>query len=249
MYKTSGDTNLLVQFHHQVDIETSRRVQTLVQWLGEARIPGIVEWSFGYSTVLIEYNPVIVTEPELRARLTSAFEQFSTNRVERLEGNSETSSRCVMIPVCYGTHGKEFGPDLGQVAHHNEISQEEVVRLHSQPDYYIYFTGFLPSFPFLGGMSPAIATPRLRRPRTRVPAGSVGIAGEQTGIYPVESPGGWQLIGRTPVSLFDLRREHPFLLQAGDWLRFQPIDAETYAHIALENERTPAKVATCQRFL
>ena len=139
-----------------------------------------------------------------------------------------------MIPTLYGG---EAGPDLEFVAGHNQLTPAEVVRIHSSVPYRIYMIGFTPGFPYLGGMSEKIAAPRLKTPRTKIPAGSVGIAGTQTGLYPVESPGGWQLIGRTPLQVFDPRSEQPFIYSAGDFLQFQPVSATEYESIRQDVER------------
>ena len=136
------------------------------------------------------------------------------------------------IPVCYGG---DFGPDLAFVAKHAGLTEAEVIRRHTGRDYRIYMLGFLPGFPYLGGLDPRLFTPRLQNPRTAIPAGSVGIGGEQTGIYPVASPGGWQLIGRTPLDLFD--PERPPRYAAGDCIRFTAITAEQFAKLA-EKEGT-----------
>jgi len=132
------------------------------------------------------------------------------------------------IPTLYGG---EYGPDIGAVAQHNGISEAEVISIHSGADYLVYMMGFLPGFPYLGGMSERIATPRLQTPRPSIPAGSVAIAERQTGIYPVESPGGWRIIGRTPVRLFDPGREPPVGIEPGDYLRFVPVDESGYADV------------------
>jgi inhibitor of KinA len=137
--------------------------------------------------------------------------------------------RRISIPVYYGG---EYGPDLAYVADYHHISVEEVIAIHSGTDYQVYMMGFMPGFPYLGGMNPAIATPRLATPRSKVPSGSVGIAGEQTGVYPLESPGGWQIIGRTPQRLFDLERDPPFLLAPGDVVRFVPLVLAEGAELA-----------------
>ena len=131
-------------------------------------------------------------------------------------------------------YGGEYGPDLGVVAEHNGLSEAEVVRIHSGSDYLVYMMGFTPGFAYLGGMSDKIATPRLQTPRPAIPAGSVAIAEQQTGVYPVESPGGWQLIGRTPTQLFAPGREPPVLVEPGDYLRFVPVNEPEYANIQNE---------------
>ena len=134
----------------------------------------------------------------------------------------------VEIPTVYGG---EFGPDLGFVASHNNLTEDEVVAIHSGTDYLVYMLGFIPGFTYLGGMDPRIATPRLSSPRTLIPAGSVGIAGAQTGTYPSDSPGGWQIIGRTPVTMYDMSKKQAALLSAGDYVRYVPIDEAEYNRI------------------
>src|SRR5699024_4926794 len=135
------------------------------------------------------------------------------------------NSRMVEIPVLYGG---DYGPDLDLVAHRNQLSTEEVIRIHSERDYLVYMIGFAPGFPYVGGMDERIEAPRKENPRQSIPAGSVGIAGKQTGIYPFESPGGWQIIGRTPAQLFLPESNPPTLIQPGDRLRFVPIDEAEY---------------------
>ena len=131
-------------------------------------------------------------------------------------------------------YGGEYGPDLAHVAEHNGLTAGEVVQIHSSTDYLVYMMGFTPGFPYLGGMAESIATPRLQTPRPLIPAGSVGIAEQQTGVYPIESPGGWQLVGRTPVQLFDPQREPPAVVAAGDFIRFVPITETTYDVIRMQ---------------
>jgi len=138
------------------------------------------------------------------------------------------------VPTIYGN---EYGPDLEFVAKHNGLTPEEVVQIHAGTAYLIYMLGFMPGFVYLGGMSPKIATPRLETPRIKIPGGSVGIAGSQTGIYPAESPGGWQLIGRTPLKLFDPYRQPPALLQAGNYVTFVSITPQEFARIKGEVEQ------------
>ncbi len=138
------------------------------------------------------------------------------------------SARVIKIPVCYC---EQFGEDLAFVAKHAGMSTDEVIRLHSGTDYLIYMLGFLPGFAYLGGLDKRLVTPRLESPRTLIPQGSVGIGGEQTGIYPIASPGGWQLIGRTPVRPYDAKRQPPILYNAGDYIRFVPISLEEYSRI------------------
>ena len=139
----------------------------------------------------------------------------------------------IEIPVLYGG---EMGPDIENVAEHNHKTVEEVIKIHTSEEYLIYMIGFIAGFPYLGGMSKEIATPRLKSPRVKIEGGSVGIAGEQTGIYPVASPGGWQLIGRTPLKLYDADREKPVLLEAGQYIKFAAVTEEEYKMIEKEVE-------------
>ena len=140
----------------------------------------------------------------------------------------ETRKRIFEIPVCYGG---EYGPDIQNIAEHAGLSQEEVIQIHSSRDYLIYMLGFLPGFTYLGGLDERLHTPRLANPRIRIPAGSVGIGGSQTGIYPLDSPGGWQLMGMTPGKTYDPARETPILVEAGDYIRFVPVEEEEYLQI------------------
>lgn len=142
-----------------------------------------------------------------------------------LKDDKTITPRLVEIPVCYGG---EFGPDLEYVAAFNGLTTEEVIHIHSSGDYLVYMIGFAPGFPYIGGMSEKIATPRRETPRLKIPSGSVGIAGKQTGVYPIETPGGWQLIGRTPLKLFRPDEEPPSLLMAGDKIKFVPISYNDY---------------------
>ncbi|MEG2984683.1 MAG: 5-oxoprolinase subunit PxpB, partial [Peptostreptococcaceae bacterium] len=149
--------------------------------------------------------------------------------IKKLEKKIKTTDKLekniVEIPVLYGG---EFGPDIETVARHNNLSVEEVMDIHSKGEYLVYMLGFTPGFTYLGGMDNKIETPRLEIPRVKIPAGSVGIAGKQTGVYPIDSPGGWQLIGRTPIKLYDINKERPILLSAGDYVKFVPINKAEY---------------------
>ena len=134
----------------------------------------------------------------------------------------------IEVPVLYGG---EYGPDIENIASHNNLSVEEVIKIHTSGEYLVYMLGFTPGFPYLGGMDKRIATPRLTTPRTKIPAGSVGIAGEQTGLYPIESPGGWQLLGRTPLNFFDPMKENPFIVTSGQYIKFTAISKKEYDEI------------------
>jgi KipI family sensor histidine kinase inhibitor len=147
--------------------------------------------------------------------------------------NEEEEIKIVEFPTVYGG---EYGPDINFVAEHNNITVDEVIKIHTGTDYLVYMMGFTPGFTYLGGMSNKIATPRLSSPRTKIPAGSVGIAGAQTGMYPSETPGGWQLIGRTPLKLYDPDKEPPVMLSAGDYVRYVSVSEEEYLEIKKQVE-------------
>jgi KipI family sensor histidine kinase inhibitor len=183
----------------------------------KSQIAGIYEMIPTYRSLLIQYNPIEIEVNNLIEKLM----EIENN----LDSIDLPKPRIIEIPTIYGG---EFGEDLNFVAEHNGISADEVIKIHSSVDYLIYMLGFTPGFPYLGGMSDKIETPRLKTPRTKIPGGSVGIAGKQTGIYPIDSPGGWQLIGRTPVRLYDPKRSTPIILRAGDYLRFIPITRDEY---------------------
>ena len=213
-----GDCAVTVQVGYEISEETNRKVVSLMRALAEAAIPGLRELVPSYSAVCVHYDPKQISYEQLLERL---------NDLEIKELSSESASqKIVEIPVCYGG---EYGPDLAFVAEHNGLSPEEVIAIHSGGTYLVYMLGFLPGFAYMGGMDERIATPRLTSPRARIPAGSVGIAGGQTGIYPLASPGGWQLIGRTPVKMFAMEGETGrFALSAGDRVKFVPITEEQY---------------------
>ena len=174
-----------------------------------------------YGSVLITFDP--------RRASAETMEQTARAWLSRLGSIDPGPARCVEIPVCYGP---AFGPDLPDVAAHARLGSEDVVRIHSSAEYLVYFLGFSPGFPYLGELPPALYTPRLPTPRTRVPAGSVAIGGTQTGIYPLDSPGGWRIIGRTPLRLFDPLKTRPTLLCMGDLVRFSPVSEDDFARIA-----------------
>ncbi len=204
---------MLVVFGNGINLEINQRVHLLAEWVKKANLPGVIEVIPAYASVLIGFDPFQIEYDALH-RLIMEYEE---GQMEPLLYRSE---KLIEIPTIYGG---EHGPDLEFVAQYNHLSPDDVIRLHSEAEYRVFMMGFSPGFPYLGGMNPAIAVPRLSSPRTRVPAGSVGIAGEQTGIYPIDSAGGWRLIGWTPLRLFDPCAEPPFLLEPGDRLRFIPI--------------------------
>ena len=235
-FLSQGETGLVVEFGSVIDPAVNTRVHALARRIAseyrnlvEAVVPT-------YRSFLVFFDPLLISRQELVDKIEKT--------AAALDDSPEmTPTKTVVIPTLYGG---DAGPDLKFVADHNQLSPEEVIQIHSSIPYRIYMIGFTPGFPYLGGMSEKISAPRLTVPRTKIPAGSVGIAGTQTGLYPVESPGGWQLIGRTPLKVFDPHSNQPFLYSAGDYLKFQPITAAEYDQIQNEMERG---VYQLQRFV
>ena len=232
-FSPSGDSALLVTFGETIDLATNRRAHALARRLAEAPLAGLPsrtgvppvfaartvgESVPGYTTLLVHYDPLALGYEQVldwvQARLGEAGAAGAASAATLA---SLLETRRIEVPVIYGG---EHGPDLDFVARHSRLSPEDVVRRHTARDYPVYLIGFTPGFPYLGGLDESIAAPRLPSPRPRVPAGSVGIADHQTGIYSVDSPGGWRLIGWTPLRLFDPAREPPSLLTAGNVVRF-----------------------------
>lgn len=210
-----GDQALIVEFGDAIDPGINRRVHDLAHAIESAGVTGVYDLVPTYRSLLVYYNPVRTSWSELEDSLCSLLNDTGDRVV--------STSRVVLLPTLYGG---EYGPDLEFVAENAGMTPDEAVELHSGTDYLVYMMGFSPGFPYLGGLDERLATPRLESPRLEIPAGSVGIAESQTGVYPVASPGGWQLIGRTPLRLFDEASEQPALLRAGDYIRFVPMESE-----------------------
>lgn len=219
----AGDSCLFVEFGTTVDRALNARVQTLKKALEALSPSGVVETVPTYRSLAIYYDPLRLKRSDLVESLRLALRKGGET--------TESGGRIVIIPVCYGG---AYGPDLDNVCAATGLSRKEVIARHSGRDLYCFMLGFTPGFAYLGGMDETLATPRLENPRALIPAGSVGIAGKQTGIYPIDSPGGWQLIGRTPLAVFDPLRTPPILIEAGDWVRFEAVDEETFLSIQAE---------------
>jgi len=215
-----GDIGLRIQFGEVISKATNEEIRCFCILLEQEKITGVIEWIPTYTAVTIIYNPFEILYNELKNKMESILEQISSTELPPAD--------IVQIPVLYGG---DKGPDLDEVANRNGLNVSDVVSLHTGTDYLIYMMGFIPGFAYLGGMSEKIATPRKKTPRSAIPAGSVGIAGEQTGIYPLQSPGGWQIIGQTPVRLYDGNKETPILLKAGNYIRFVPITKQEFDEI------------------
>jgi inhibitor of KinA len=204
-----GDSALLIRFGERIDEAVQRRVRALCARLHKGFPAGAIEIVPAFTTVGVHYDPRGTRYSELAAALMG----FTTD----LDEEPATPARVVTVPVRYGG---EHGPDLQYVARHAGLDVEQVVAIHTGAEYLVHMIGFAPGFPYLGGLDARLACPRRNAPRTSVPAGSVGIGGNQTGVYPIESPGGWQIIGRTSLPLFTPHREPAALLRPGDRVRF-----------------------------
>ena len=223
---TAGDSSILIQFGNAIDPDINAKIAATVQLMKEQHIEGVVDIIPAFCSLLINYDPRVISYDEMKTRMEKILS------VEIAAGARK--KKVYEIPVCYGG---EFGPDLSTIAEHAGLSEQEVINIHSSTDYLIYMLGFLPGFTYLGGLDERIHTPRLANPRIRIPAGSVGIGGSQTGIYPMDSPGGWQLMGMTPVKTYDPDREVPILVEAGEYIRFIPVDRAEYDRIKEEVEQ------------
>jgi len=217
-YRIMGDRSLLVELGDHIGIDVNRKVRELFTALRLAPLEGVVEAIPAYASLLLIFDPLKVRLPLLQKHIQHI--------LETLDPLSLPESKTVDIPVAYGD---EYGPDLKWVAQYHGITPDEVVRLHTAHVYHVYMIGFMPGFPYLGELPKALVTPRRETPRTMVPKGSVALALAQTGIYPNPSPGGWQIIGRTPLTLFDPAKTPPALLQMGDQVRFFAIQEEQLA--------------------
>jgi inhibitor of KinA len=246
-----GDSAVVARLGTEIDEDTLERVRALAAAIGAARAPGVVEVVPAYATVTVVYDPVqfagagarpLQTVSQLIAWCAERCAEESSAGSDRREGGSggaggggggggaavlgREPGAVHVLPVCYGG---EFGPDLATVAAHCGLSGADVIALHSGASYRVYAIGFVPGFPYLGGLPAALGVPRRATPRIRVPAGSVGIGGAQTGVYPLATPGGWHLIGRTPVELFRPHEGRPCRLGMGDRVQFQAISPEEFA--------------------
>lgn len=222
----AGDAAMTVEFEETIDPGINDRVLAFARGVERLALPGVIETVPTYRSATVYFDPILVDAGSLAERLKAL--------AEALPPPPSQVRRTVQIPVVYGG---ESGPDLADVAAFARLSVEEAIALHASVCYRVYLLGFVPGFPYMGPVPDALAMPRLAEPRARVPAGSVGIAGSQTGIYPIESPGGWRLIGRTPLRMYDKSRLQPFLLEAGDWVQFLPIGREEFERMAGSEER------------
>ncbi|TKD70522.1 5-oxoprolinase subunit PxpB [Pseudalkalibacillus hwajinpoensis] len=217
-----GEAAVKVSFHQAVSPSLNNIIKAFCTNIS-LKDRGIIEWVPAYDSVTVYYDPWIFTYQQMTELLNEI-----ALKTEQKPSNSKT---IVTIPTLYGG---EYGPDLEELAETKKLKTEDVISIHTDADYLVNMIGFLPGFPYLSGLDEKISMARLEEPRQAVPAGSVGIAGSQTGIYPLESPGGWNLIGRTPLRLYDLENENPFLLEQGDYLQFKSITKEEFEQIKRE---------------
>jgi KipI family sensor histidine kinase inhibitor len=218
--RLSGDRALLAEYGEGIDPAVNDRVRAMTALLRKDLPAGVEAVVPAYRSLSMLYDP-LATNPAKLAEILRA-------READVCAAEAAEPKVVEIPVCYGG---PFGPDIDVVAGHTGLTEEQVVAIHASIDYPIYMIGFMPGFCYLGGLDGRLQTPRRKTPRTNLPAGSVGIAERQTGVYPVESPGGWQIIGRTPLRLFAPARENPFLYEAGDRIRFVPITEAEFCRL------------------
>ena len=210
-----GDRSLLVELGNEISPSVNQRVQELFVALDMHKVDGVKDLVPSYRSLLLIYDPLLISAPDLERKIDDL--------CQGLDHAQLPAPRTIEIPIVYGG---EQGPDLESVAQYHHITPQEVIEYHTRPTYRVYMIGFTPGYPYLGEVPDAISTPRRETPRTLVPKGSVGIALKQTGIYSVDSPGGWQIIGWTPVNLFDPQAQPPSLLMMGDRVRFQAISAQ-----------------------
>jgi inhibitor of KinA len=213
-----GDTAVVIELGKKIDHATHEKVKAVAQLIDSSSLEGMVEYIPAFTTVTVIYDPLVATYDLFSERVQTLLDQSPPE-------SAALEDRRVDIPVRYGG---DFGPDLDAVASHTGLSPAEVIAIHGEPEYLVYMIGFAPGFPYLGGMSERLVSPRRQSPRAKIPAGSVGIAGGQTGVYPIETPGGWQLIGRTPLRLFRPELDEPSLLRTGDLVRFRAIEQDEY---------------------
>ena len=231
----AGDAAILAVLGEGISEEVNDRVRQLYRAVCDAKAPQVVEAVPSYTSVLVHYRPELASYAEMKALLSSLYDPAAAA--------AAAQPRTFLIPVCYGLH---FGPDLWEMQETLGLSRQEIIDIHSGRDYRVYMMGFLPGFVYLGGMDERIAYPRLKKPRLHIDAGAVGIAGGQTGVYPSDSPGGWRIIGRTPIRMFDPSADPPAPVSPGDLVRFVPISVDEYYGLRRQEQKKGARQQAAQ---
>ena len=221
-YKLINEETIMIYFEQQIDPSTFKEVQKVEKYIKDQQHEAIIE-------VIPSYRAIMLHIDITKQSLAKVVNELNLEQLNKLDFDENLNKvKIINLPVLYGGN---YGPDIQEVAKHNQLSIEEVIKLHTENTYLIYMLGFMPGFPFLGGLNSKLATPRREEPRTSIPAGSVGIANNQTGLYPKQSPGGWQIIGRTPITVFDILRTPMCLYESGDYIKFYSIDESTFEQI------------------
>jgi len=228
-----SENAISLEFGDDINKDTLKRITKLNRCMKQNPFAGLLSTIPAYTTLTLYFNPVgLMNDPNLKGSNTlDKISRYIKSINAETNTDQEVYSQIINIPVCYDPI---FGFDLEELSSFYQLKKEEIIEIHSSVVYTVYMIGFVPGFPYLGGLSEKLTTPRKQNPRPAIPAGSVGIAGQQTGIYPLETPGGWQIIGKTPIKLFDVNRQQPSLLKAGDKLKFEPISLREFEQIERE---------------
>lgn len=228
-----SENAISLEFGDDINEETLGRISGLNECIKQNPFTGLLSTIPAYTTLTLYFNPVgLMNDQSLKGSTTlDKISQYIKSINAETNTDQKIYSQIINIPVCYDPI---FGFDLEELSSFYQLKKVEIIEIHSSAVYTVYMIGFVPGFPYLGGLSEKLTAPRRQNPRTAIPAGSVGIAGQQTGIYPLETPGGWQIIGRTPLKLFDVNRQQPSLLKAGDKLKFEQISLREFEQIERE---------------